>query len=143
MPAARIVGGKTDPKDRWQGDSPPSCAVDAKWAKFRTAPVYLCSLRGQNEPWVTRGASEIYDSGGYGPSSGKDGFTVYVGLDETPYGQREPGIAQDGGWFLEWIAIERPAETAEGTWAVDTSSVAWIGVEAPENPFNREKLQES
>ena len=134
MPEARIVGGRTAPNNGWQGGWGAGCTVDVKWARFNTAPVYLCSLRGQNDLWTTRGAGEIYGKGGYGSSTGKEGFTVYVGLDETPYGQNELRVAQDGGWYLEWIAIEGPAESDGATWAVDTSSVAWIEVEAPEKP---------
>jgi hypothetical protein len=70
--------------------------VDTRSAEFKTTPVYITSLGGNNHHWWTTGATSIY-----APTS--TGFTVYVRWVNG--GPLTPAMANEYGWHINWIAV--------------------------------------
>jgi hypothetical protein len=68
--------------------------VDAREARFPTAPRYVCSLTGVTRHWATTGGSSIYNAS-------KDGFRVYVRMADG--GPISPADALAYHWSISWI----------------------------------------
>jgi hypothetical protein len=72
--------------------------VDTSSAGFTTTPIYITSLGGRSDHWLTIGATSIYV-----PTP--TGFRVYVRWANG--GSLTPAIANQNGWHINWIAVPR------------------------------------
>ncbi|MER7209442.1 hypothetical protein [Streptosporangium sp. NPDC000239] len=102
MPTARIASGHTAPGQGWQAYGPNGIYIDVDTtaAHFTGAPVYVTSIgsTGGNQ-WSLVGPSAVYDA-----TASK--FRVYVQWkDSRPL---TPAIAQQYGWYINWIGYDNP-----------------------------------
>ena len=122
----RIVSGNT-PYTGWSASHGASRVIDTtNWDFAVNPPEYFCSLRGSKDIWLTRGVSAIYDqASGWNPS-GTNGFSIYIGHDESRYNVGEKDFAESDQhrWSVEWIGIEGPQA---GSWVIDTPTIEWAG----------------
>jgi hypothetical protein len=70
--------------------------IDTSSAGFKTTPIYITSLGGNNGHWGTTGATSIYQAT-------PQGFRVYVRWSSG--GELTPTVANQVGWHINWIAV--------------------------------------
>ncbi len=90
--------------------------VDTSAAAFTSTPIYVATLGGWSNHWDAQGANAIY-----APTA--TGFRIYL-HDNSGYALT-PALANQRGWYVQWIGIPKSEVNADSTTAGSTNWVAY------------------